>query len=204
MTAGGTHEPIDPIRFLGNRSSGKMGYAIAEAARDRGADVTLISGPTALRAPGGLSMVSVTTAAEMLDAVRDAVAGADALVMAAAVADYTPDAPAMSKLKKTDPNLVLHLKRTTDVLESIGNLPVKVGFAAETENLIDNARAKLRQKGLDLVVANLVGDGNAPFGSDENEVALVDQRGVEELPRAAKRAIAERVIDRVIALLAKA
>jgi phosphopantothenoylcysteine decarboxylase/phosphopantothenate--cysteine ligase len=127
--------------------------------------------------------------------------GADALVMAAAVADYTPDAPAPAKLKKTDPSLLLHLKRTADVLGSIGDVPVKVGFAAETENLIDNARAKLRQKNLDLVVANLVGGANAPFGSEENEVALVDADGAEELPRAAKRAIAERILDRVAALL---
>jgi phosphopantothenoylcysteine decarboxylase/phosphopantothenate--cysteine ligase len=201
VTAGGTHEPVDPIRFLGNRSSGKMGYAIALAARDRGADVTLVSGPTALRTPGGVRFLPVATAAEMLDAVRGAVSDADALVMAAAVADYTPDAPAAAKLKKTDPSLLLHLKRTADVLGSIGDVPVKVGFAAETENLIDNARAKLRQKNLDLVVANLVGGANAPFGSDENEVALVDANGVEELPRAAKRAIAERILDRVAALL---
>jgi phosphopantothenoylcysteine decarboxylase/phosphopantothenate--cysteine ligase len=202
VTAGGTHEPVDPIRFLGNRSSGKMGYAIALAARDRGADVTLVSGPTALLAPGGVRFLPVATAAEMLDAVRGAVSDADALVMAAAVADYTPDAPAAAKLKKTDPSLLLHLKRTADVLGSIGDVPVKVGFAAETENLVVNARAKLRQKNLDLVVANLVGGANAPFGSDENEVALVDANGVEELPRAAKRAIAERVLDRVAALLA--
>ncbi|MEN6369888.1 MAG: bifunctional phosphopantothenoylcysteine decarboxylase/phosphopantothenate--cysteine ligase CoaBC [Thermotogota bacterium] len=204
VTAGGTHEPVDPIRFLGNRSSGKMGYAIAEAARDRGADVTLISGPTALRVPGGVDFLPVETAAEMLDAVRGAVSGADALVMAAAVADYTPNAPAASKLKKTDSNLVLNLKRTVDVLASIGDVSVKVGFAAETENLIENARAKLRQKGLDLVVANLVGKDNAPFGSDENEVTLVDADEAEELPRAPKRAIAERILDRVATLLARA
>ncbi|MDD5264854.1 MAG: bifunctional phosphopantothenoylcysteine decarboxylase/phosphopantothenate--cysteine ligase CoaBC [Candidatus Bipolaricaulis sp.] len=203
VTAGGTHEAIDPIRFLGNRSSGKMGYAIAEAARDRGADVILVSGPAALRTPGGMSFVPVTTAAEMLNAVRDAVSSADVLVMAAAVADYTPAAPTAAKLKKTDPSLLLQLKRTADVLGSIGDVPVKVGFAAETEDLIDNARAKLRQKNLDLVVANLVGGANAPFGSDENEVALVDANGAEELPRAAKRAIAERILDRVAALLAK-
>ena len=203
VTAGGTHEPVDPIRFLGNRSSGKMGYALARAARDRGAEVTLVSGPSALRAPRGLRLVSVGTAAEMLDAVRRAVSGADALIMAAAVADYAPDAAVATKLKKTDANLVLHLKRTDDILESIGDVPVKVGFAAETENLIDNARAKLRTKGLDLVVANLVGNGNTPFGSDENEVALVDENGVEELPRTAKRAVAERILDRVAALLAR-
>ena len=203
ITAGGTQEPIDPVRFVGNRSSGKMGYAVAEAARDRGADVTLVSGPSALRSPGGIRVVSVATAAEMLAAVADAVRGADALIMAAAVADYAPDAPASAKLKKTAPSLVLHLKRTTDILASIEGVRVKVGFAAETENLIGNARSKLEQKGLDLVVANLVGGDHGPFGSDETQVALIDGRSVEELPRSPKRAIAERILDRVGALLAQ-
>jgi phosphopantothenoylcysteine decarboxylase/phosphopantothenate--cysteine ligase len=180
-----------------------MGYALAEAARDHGADVILISGPSALQAPGGMRFIPVATAAEMLDAVRCAVSNADALIMAAAVADYAPESPAASKLKKTDAGLVLHLKRTTDILGSIGDVPVKVGFAAETENLIENARTKLRKKGLDLIVANLVGKDNAPFGSEENEVTLVDKDGVEELPRAPKHAVAERILDRVATLLAK-
>jgi phosphopantothenoylcysteine decarboxylase/phosphopantothenate--cysteine ligase len=201
VTAGGTREPIDPVRYVGNHSSGKMGYAVAEAARDRGAAVTLVSAAPRLQAPAGVEFVAVSTAAEMLEATETACKGADALVMAAAVADYAPAAPASEKLKKSEKNLVVKMTRTTDVLAAIREVPVRVGFAAETENLVANAKAKLHEKGLDLVVANAVGGPSSPFGSDENEVVLVTAESEERLERQSKRAIAERILDRVASLL---
>jgi phosphopantothenoylcysteine decarboxylase/phosphopantothenate--cysteine ligase len=203
VTAGGTREPIDPVRYVGNRSSGKMGHAVAEAARDRGSSVTLVSAATALRPPAGVEVVSVSTAAEMLDATKAACKGADALIMAAAVADYAPTAPAGEKLKKTEAELVVRLGRTTDILAAIGNVPVRVGFAAESENLVKNARGKLAAKKLDLVVANDVGGSNPPFGSDENEVVLVTRDAEERLPRMSKRAVADRILDEIVARLRK-
>jgi phosphopantothenoylcysteine decarboxylase/phosphopantothenate--cysteine ligase len=205
VTAGGTREAIDPIRFLGNRSSGKMGFAIAEAARDRGADVALVSGPTSLSRPSGVKVVDVESAAEMLDAVRSAAVGADALIMAAAVADFRPTAVSTRKLKKSGRALELNLERTADILEAIRDVPVRVGFAAETENVIENARAKLEAKELDLVVANDVGGANPPFGADTNQAVFLSASGeVEELPRLSKRVLAEQVLDRVRDLLAAA
>jgi phosphopantothenoylcysteine decarboxylase/phosphopantothenate--cysteine ligase len=198
VTAGGTREPMDPVRFLGNRSSGKMGYAIAEAARDRGADVTLISGPTFVPRPAGVETVDITSAAEMLRAVQTACREADALIMAAAVADYTPRTSAERKLKKTDDSLTLELTRTVDILASIEDGPVQVGFAAESENLMGNARRKLAEKGLDLVVANDIG----AFERDENKVVLIDSEGEEELPLLPKRQVADRILDRVVKRLA--
>jgi len=202
VSAGGTREAIDPVRFLGNRSSGKMGFAIAEAARDRGAEVTLVSGPTLLRRPSGVAAVDVESAGEMLAAVKEAAEGADALVMAAAVADYAPESASGKKLKKGEGGLELKLERTVDVLDAVRDVLVRVGFAAETESLVDNARKKLDAKGLDLVVANAVGGGASPFGAETNQATLLSASGeVEDLPPLSKRELAERILDRVRDLL---
>jgi len=201
VSAAGTQEPIDPIRFLGNRSSGKMGFALAETARDRGADVTLVSGPTPLPRPAGVTVVDVEIAQEMHEALRTACETADVLIMAAAVADYTPASPADRKLKKTDDRLAITMNRTTDILASITGPRVRVGFAAETEDLVANARAKLTGKRLDLVVANRISSEESPFGSDVNRAVLIDAEAEEELPLLAKRDLADRILDRVVGLL---
>jgi phosphopantothenoylcysteine decarboxylase/phosphopantothenate--cysteine ligase len=202
VTAGGTQEPIDPVRFLTNRSSGRMGYAIAEAARDRGAQVTLISGLSSLPRPAGVDFVSVRTAAEMLEKVLPACDGADLLVMAAAVADYRVAEPSAHKLKKIeDEGLVLHLVKNPDILRLVGErygargLPVRVGFAAESENLIDHARAKLRDKQVDMIVANDITAPGSGFGTETNQVVLVHAGGEEELPLLPKYDVAMRVLD---------
>jgi len=203
VTAGGTREPLDPVRFLGNRSSGKMGFALAEAARDRGADVQLVVGPTQLPVPAGIRTICVETAAEMLDAVQVACDAADVLIMAAAVADYTPAAQVASKMKKTSDPLTIDLARTEDILGAVEGPSIRVGFAAETEDLLENARRKLVSKRLDLIVANRVAGPNTPFGSDENEAVLIESDGEEVLPRMAKRELAEHVLDRIAPLLAQ-
>jgi phosphopantothenoylcysteine decarboxylase/phosphopantothenate--cysteine ligase len=205
VTAGGTREPLDPIRFLGNRSSGQMGYALACAARDRGAQVTLIS--TIQRpAPFGAELVPVETAVEMRDAVLAALPQTDALLMAAAVADYRPQTAASQKIKKGAEGLALELARTPDILAQVAAVRragrVIVGFAAETENLLENARHKLERKRLDLIVAN---DARQAMGASTNQVTLVSADGsVEELPLLSKSEVAERVLDRVTALAADA
>lgn len=202
ITAAGTQEAIDPVRYLGNRSSGKMGFALAEAARDRGAAVTLVAGPTLLARPSGVEVVNVESAADMMNAVRGAAAGADVLIMAAAVADYAPTSPAPEKLKKSEGEFVLRLSRTEDILAAVRDVSVRVGFAAETEDLVKNAQAKLRSKGLDLVVANAVGGADSPFGADTNQAILLSKSGnPEELPRLSKRELAERILDRARDLL---
>jgi len=191
VTAGGTREPIDPVRFIGNRSTGRMGYAIAAAARDRGAEVVLISGPTELLRPSGVEVVEAISASDMYGAVRSALP-ADSLIMAAAVADYTPVKRAKGKIKKGDDKLVLELKRTGDILKSVSDVRLKVGFAA---------KKKLVEKGLDLIVANDITVEGSGFGSEQDEVVLVDSSGVEELPLLPKREVAERILDRVVRLL---
>ena len=201
VSAGGTREPIDPIRFLGNRSSGKMGFALAEAARDRGADVTLVRASTSLARPSGMTVVDVETADQMAAAVDTACGAADALIMAAAVSDFASASPAERKLRKSDAARTLELERTVDVLLTIDGPRVRVGFAAETENLVDNARAKLLAKRLDLIVANRIGTEESPFGSETNRAVLVDADSEEELPLLAKRVLADRILDRVVGLL---
>ena len=196
VTAGGTREEIDPVRFIGNRSTGRMGYAIAAAARDRGAEVVLISGPTELPRPSGVEVIEAISASDMHAAVRSALP-ADSLIMAAAVADYTPVERAEGKIKKGDGKLILELERTDDILKSVPDVKVKVGFAAESEDLIENAKRKLIEKKLDFIVANDVGG----FGSEENRVTIIDRAGVEELPLLPKREVAERILDRVVRLL---
>ncbi len=204
VTAGGTREPIDPTRHIGNRSSGKMGYALAEAARDRGAEVTLITAPTSLPQPAGMDVVPVETAAEMKKAVVKAVAEADALIMAAAVTDYRPETAAKTKIKKKSPTLTLELIRTPDILAEAKGSFLKVGFAAESDNIVANAKKKLKEKQLDLIVANDITSAESGFGTDTNKVTLIDKQGkAEDLPLLTKREVAERILDRVAGLLAK-
>ncbi|MNY14583.1 Coenzyme A biosynthesis bifunctional protein CoaBC [compost metagenome] len=199
VTAGGTREPIDPVRYVGNRSSGKMGHAIAEAACARGAAVTLVT-TAGLPAPAGAEVVRVATAAELQRAVEDRFAASDVLVMAAAVADYRPVAAAPSKLKKSGERLVIELEPTVDVLASLA--PTKradqlvVGFAAETDDVLGYAAGKLARKGLDLIVANDVSRADIGFESDANAVTVLAAEGVVcEVPRAPKTVVAARILD---------
>jgi phosphopantothenoylcysteine decarboxylase/phosphopantothenate--cysteine ligase len=203
VTAGGTREYIDPVRYIGNPSSGKMGYAIAEAAHDRGAKVTLITA-SSLPEPDGVTVVPVETAAQMKRAVAKAVAKADALLMAAAVADYRPKTRAKSKIKKESPGLTLELVRTPDILGGVRGNFIKVGFAAESEDLVANARKKLAKKNLDLIVANDITDKKSGFGVDTNKVTLIDKKGkAESLPLMGKREVADKILDRVVGLMGK-
>jgi phosphopantothenoylcysteine decarboxylase/phosphopantothenate--cysteine ligase len=202
VTAGGTQEPIDPVRYIGNRSSGKMSHALAEAARDRGADVTLITAPTSLPGPVGIDVVRVTTAEEMRQAVQNAAPKADALIMAAAVADYRPIRAAKEKIKKSKTGLTLELERTPDILCSVKGNFIKVGFAAESSDLVGNAKRKLKQKRLAFIVANDITARDSGFGADTNRVTIIDRKGkVDRLPLLGKREVAERVLDKVAALL---
>ncbi|MBI2165176.1 MAG: bifunctional phosphopantothenoylcysteine decarboxylase/phosphopantothenate--cysteine ligase CoaBC [Chloroflexi bacterium] len=203
VSAGGTQEPVDPVRVVTNRSSGKMGYALAEAARDRGARAILVTAPTALPDPVGVEAVHVETAVQMREAILRAIAGADVLIMAAAVADYMPVSMAPQKVKKGPETWTLQLTRTPDILkEADGNI-IKVGFAAESENLLANARDKLLSKGLHLIVANDITAPESGFGVDTNKVALLERDGgVEELPLMGKYQVAHRILDRVARLLA--
>jgi len=202
VTAGGTQEPIDPVRYITNRSSGKMGYALAEAARDRGAEVTLITAPTSLARPAGMEVVEVVTAQEMYQATKDAISQADALIMAAAVADFRPAQTAKDKIKKGQARQTLELEQTQDILGSIKGDFVKVGFAAESSNLVENARQKLAQKGLDLIVANDITASDSGFGSDNNRATIIDREGkIDDLPLMPKTELANKVLDRVAKLL---
>jgi phosphopantothenoylcysteine decarboxylase / phosphopantothenate---cysteine ligase len=207
VTAGPTHEPIDPVRFIGNRSSGKMGFAIAAEAFARGGDVTLVVGPGTVEPPDGPRLVRVTTAQEMRDAVVGLAGDADAVVMAAAVADFRPEHAASAKIKKDAGIPELHLVPTPDTLRELGAIegrPVLVGFAAETEDLEAAGRAKLAAKGADLVVVNRVGDQGTGFGADTNEAAIVSGSGEDEPVRMwSKRELATAICDRVVKLLAR-
>jgi phosphopantothenoylcysteine decarboxylase/phosphopantothenate--cysteine ligase len=206
VTAGGTAEPIDPVRFIGNRSTGKMGAALAAAALDRGARVTLVVGQATADLPGDADIVRVETAAEMRDAVLDLVVGCDVLIMAAAVADFRPRRVATTKLSRGD-GLTLELEPTEDILAGASAVvrasgareprPLLVGFAAETGSL-ERAADKLRRKGLDLLVANDVAEAGSGFGTDTNRVTLLAADGAEEpFPLLAKRAVADLILDRV-------
>jgi len=203
VSAGGTQEPLDPVRYVGNRSSGKMGFAIAEAARDRGARVTLVAGPVALRTPYGVERVDVRTTAEMAAALTKATQGCDALIMAAAPADFRPAEPASQKIKRSGDRITVELVPNDDILAGLEGSFVKVGFAAETQSMIENAREKVRRKGLDLIAANDVTTPQAGFAADTNLVTLIDRDGVvEELPLLTKYEVAGRILDRVVRLLA--
>jgi phosphopantothenoylcysteine decarboxylase/phosphopantothenate--cysteine ligase len=203
VTAGPTQEPIDPVRYLSNRSSGKMGYALARVARRRGAAVTLVTGPTVLAPPPGVDVVPVATAREMATAVEHAFASATIVVMTAAVADYRPREALGRKLKKAGVDLRLELERTADILAGLGarkGRRLLVGFAAETHDVVAEARRKLRAKHLDLIVANDVTEPGAGFGTETNVVRLVDAGGLDELlPVLPKEEVAERVLDWVAA-----
>jgi phosphopantothenoylcysteine decarboxylase/phosphopantothenate--cysteine ligase len=203
VTAGGTQEPVDPVRCLSNRSSGKMGYALAEAARDRGANVVLVSAPSALPKSAGVDLVSVGTAQEMYKAVKNVVDKTDALIMAAAVADYRPKRVSKSKIKRQQvPSLTLELEKTPDILGEVKGKFLRVGFAAESENLVANAREKLEKKQLDLIVANDITAAGSGIGADSNQVMIIDREGtVEELPLLPKREVADRILDRVVKLI---
>ena len=204
VTAGGTQEPIDPVRVITNRSSGKMGYALAQAARDRGASVTLITTPTSLHTPVGVNVLQVHTALEMRDAVLKAVKKADVLIMAAAVADYHPMNSAQQKIKKEHKDaLTIKLTRTPDILsEATGKKLVKVGFAAESEDLIANAKKKLKAKGAHLFVANDITAEGSGFNADTNKVSIIDKNGkIEDLPIMPKIDVAHCILDRAAGLL---
>jgi len=199
ITAGGTREPIDPVRFIGNRSSGKMGYALAEIARDRGADVTLISA-SQLKQPMGMRVIHVENADQMLQTVKYAVQGVDVLVMAAAVADFRAKKPAENKIKKDMLMSSIELEYTPDILAEVGGDFMRIGFAAETENLLNNAKKKLVAKRLDLVVANDVTVLDSGFGADTNKVTLICRDGKEiDLPLMSKLDIAGKIWDWVVA-----
>jgi phosphopantothenoylcysteine decarboxylase/phosphopantothenate--cysteine ligase len=196
VSAGPTFEDLDPVRFLGNRSSGRMGYAIAEAAREAGAAVTLVSGPTALADPPGVAVQRVRSALDMRDAVLAAVAGADVYIGTAAVADYRPAAPAGRKIKKDRDALSIELVRNPDILAEVAaraDRPFTVGFAAETDDVLTYARRKLVEKRLDLIAANAVGAGLG-FETDDNALTVLWPGGQRELPRASKTALARELI----------
>lgn len=204
VTAGGTHEPIDPVRFIGNRSSGKTGFAIAEEAARRGASVSLVTGPSALPEPFGCEVVRVETALQMRAAVLARAIEADLIVMSAAVADFRPAMAATDKIKKSDAPDAIALERNPDILAELGAREdvraVLVGFAAETTDIEANARQKLAEKGCHLIVANDVSDPALGFGTDENRVLFVTADATERTEVLAKRAIAREVIDRAAAL----
>ncbi len=209
VTAGPTIEPIDPVRFLTNFSSGKMGYALARSARRRGAEVVLVSGPTGLRAPLHVQLICVRSAEEMRSAVFEHRERCDVIIKAAAVSDYRPVQRAEHKLKKGAESYTLELARNPDILAELGRVKgdrpcLLVGFAAETENLLTNAKEKLKQKNLDMIVANDVSRNHIGFGSDRNQVKIISRGGhVEDLPVLSKDEVADCVLDRVKTLWEK-
>jgi phosphopantothenoylcysteine decarboxylase/phosphopantothenate--cysteine ligase len=204
ITAGPTQEPLDPVRFISNRSSGKMGYALAQSAAERGARAILVSGPVQIPVPHGVQVIHVKTAAEMRNAVMENLAGASIVVKAAAVADYHLAHVPQHKVKKTAMRMSLELEPTPDILAEVGQKKgdrLLIGFAAETEKLIESARRKLESKNCDMVVANLVNHDGTGFESDQNEVVLVLRTGETiPLPRAPKREIAARIFDQILKL----
>ena len=200
ITAGPTQEPIDPVRFITNRSSGKMGYALAEAAIESGAQVTLISGPVNIEPPSNCNLVAIKTAKEMYESVMHHIKGADVYIGTAAVSDYSPAHINESKIKKDGSNaaMVLELKENQDILKSVSELeerPYVVGFAAETDNIIENAEKKLNNKNLDLIVANDVSDKEIGFDSDENEVTLITHEEKQLIQKQNKRKISKNIIE---------
>lgn len=204
VTAGPTIEPIDPVRFISNHSSGKMGYAIAETLAEKGARVTLVSGRTALSTPAGVERVDVLTAEEMYRATVAAFEEADGAVMCAAVADYTPAEVATEKLKKSDADLQIPLKRTRDIAAELGRTKgqkILVGFAMETQNEAANATQKLTKKNFDFIVLNSLREAGAGFRGDTNRVTLIDPTSQEELPLLTKREVAERIAQKIEQLL---
>ncbi len=207
VTAGPTQEPIDPVRMIANRSSGKMGYAIAQDAAERGARVILVSGPTDIPAPAGAGLVKVQTANEMYDAVMKHLPESQVIIGAAAPADYTPKSPRDQKIKKSDQALTIELEPTRDIIAEVGRAKdgrIVVAFAAETQDLIENARKKIVTKNADFIVANDVSRTDIGFGSDENQVTIIDHDGsTHELPRISKREVGNKILDLVKEALGK-
>ncbi len=196
ITAGPTRERIDPVRFISNRSSGKMGFAMARAARAAGADVVLVAGPVALDTPRGVRRIDVDDAEQMLRATLEQIAGADIFIATAAVADYRPAQPASRKIKKTSESLDLAMQRTTDILATVAaraDRPFVVGFAAETDSVEQYARQKLLKKKLDMIAANEVGHDKV-FEKDDNALLVLWRTGRRELPQASKSALAEQLV----------
>jgi phosphopantothenoylcysteine decarboxylase/phosphopantothenate--cysteine ligase len=209
VTAGPTYEDFDPVRYIGNRSSGRMGYAIASEAARRGAEVTLVTGPTSLAAPSVHDVVNVRRADEMRDAVLSRAADVDLVVMSAAVADYTPVERADQKMPKSGETITLVLRKTTDILAELGRRrlatgsgPILVGFAAETHDVVARATNKREQKHVDLIVANDVSRRDAGFEVDTNAVTIVGAAGAETLPLQSKARVASAILDRVESLFA--
>lgn len=204
VTAGPTREPFDPVRFISNYSSGKMGYALAKMARRRGADVTLVSGPCAMATPAGVCCIDISSALEMRDAVVENLGEATIIIKAAAVADYRPAKASSSKIKKRKGPLSLELERNPDIIGEVGLTKgdrVLVGFAMETEDLVENARGKLAAKNMDLIVANELSRPDAGFQADTNLVKIIDRQGnIEELPLMDKMDVANRILDRAVEL----
>ena len=201
VTAGPTIVPIDPVRYLTNRSTGKMGYEIAKEARDRGANVTLISGPTSLDIPTGINFIKVNTNEEMLNAVLDNFNDSNIVVKSAAVADFNVKEYSKEKIKKTDSNLVIELERDKDILETLGKQKTNqiiVGFAAESSNVIENAKAKLKRKNIDYIVANDITSNDTGFASDDNKVTIISSLGdVISLDKMSKREVAKNIFDMI-------
>lgn len=204
VTAGPTQEKLDPVRYISNHSTGKMGYAVAAAAVRRGADVTLVSGKVELTPPMGVQVVPVVSAADMAQAVKDAASEQDIIIKAAAVADYRPRVTADEKLKKKDEELSVELERTEDILAWLGAHrragQILCGFSMETEHLLENSRAKLEKKKIDMIVANNLKQEGAGFGTDTNVVTLITKEKTEEFPMLSKEEVAERLLDRLLVL----
>ncbi len=204
VTAGPTQEKLDPVRYISNHSTGKMGYAVAAAAVRRGADVTLVSGKVELTPPMGVQVVPVVSAADMAQAVKDAASEQDIIIKAAAVADYRPRVTADEKLKKKDEELSVELERTEDILAWLGAHrragQILCGFSMETEHLLENSRAKLEKKKIDMIVANNLKQEGAGFGTDTNVVTLITKEKTEEFPMLSKEEVADRLLDRLLVL----
>lgn len=204
ISAGPTQEAIDPVRYITNHSSGKMGYALAKMAKLRGADVTLVSGPVSITAFPGIEVVDVTSAADMYDAITTRSSQADIVVMCSAVADYTPTLYSEQKVKKSDGDLSIALSRTKDILKNLGENKregqIVVGFSMETENLIENSQAKLLKKNVDMICANSISTDKTGFGVDTNKVTLIFKNHVEELPLCSKEETADMILDQIIKL----
>lgn len=202
VTAGPTREGIDPVRFISNHSTGKMGYAIARVAMERGADVTLITGPVSIAPPPFVKVINVVSAEDMFRAVQEYSPKADIVIKSAAVADYTPATVAEEKIKKQDDDSSLELVRTTDILKWLGENrkdgQFLCGFSMETENMLENSRAKLIKKNIDMIVANNLKVEGAGFGVDTNVVTLITKEDTVELPQMSKEAVAEKLLDKIL------
>lgn len=204
VTAGPTRESIDPVRFITNHSTGKMGYAVARQAMLRGAEVTLVSGPVSIDPPPFVNVVNVSSAQDMFEAVKENYAGADIIIKTAAVADYTPESTADEKIKKSDGSLSIPIKRTADILKWLGENKrdgqVLCGFSMETENMLENSRAKLQKKNADLIAANSLRDEGSGFGTDTNHLVLIKRDGVTDLPLLSKSDAADRLLDELLTM----